>query len=216
MAVFNRSEMEWYELVSLGALAICLASCLFHFVRLVRRGNPVDYAVRAGETSKAIIYSFSGAMSPAKKESAYLHLPVYVAGILYHLGTFLAIFLFFILIYGISVTGVIKDVVAIFLIVTSLSGLWILVKRTLSPVLRSLSNPDDYISNLLVTLFQVFTICVIYLTTLNVVYFLTAALLLLYLPLGKLRHAVYFFAARYHLGYFYGYRGTWPPVKQNS
>ena len=30
------------------------------------------------------------------------------------------------------------------------------------------------------------------------------------MPLGKLRHAVYYFAARYHLGFFYGWRNVWP------
>jgi hypothetical protein len=36
---------------------------------------------------------------------------------------------------------------------------------------------------------------------------------MLYIPAGKLRHTVYFFAARYHLGYFFGWRGVWPPGK---
>jgi hypothetical protein len=41
-------------------------------------------------------------------------------------------------------------------------------------------------------------------------YFICAGLLFLYLPLGKLKHSLYFFAARYHLGFFYGWRGIWP------
>ena len=44
-------------------------------------------------------------------------------------------------------------------------------------------------------------------------YYLTYSLLMLYIPIGKLRHTVYFFAARYHLGYFFGWRGVWPPAK---
>ena len=39
---------------------------------------------------------------------------------------------------------------------------------------------------------------------------LAAAALFFYLPLGKLKHLVYFFAARYQLGIFYGRRGVWP------
>ena len=85
--------------------------------------------------------------------------------------------------------------------------------------LRSLSNPDDFISNLLVTLFQIFTLLVIstplllssYRPTVLKSYYLIFTLLMLYLPVGKLRHTVYFFAARYHLGYFFGKRGVWPP-----
>jgi hypothetical protein len=184
-------------------------------MRLIRRGKPVDYAVPAGDTTKAVMYSFTGAMSPAKKESAYLHLPVYAAGILYHLGTFLSIFIFFLLLAGVVPEGIIRGIVSIFLILTTLSGLWILIRRVFELTLRSLSNPDDYISNGLVTLFQALTIGVLFTEILMASYFIAVSVLLLYLPLGKLKHAVYFFAARYHLGYFFGYRGTWPPVKQN-
>jgi hypothetical protein len=42
-------------------------------------------------------------------------------------------------------------------------------------------------------------------------YFIAISLLFLYFPLGKLKHAIYFFAARYQLGFFYGWRGVWPP-----
>ena len=77
--------------------------------------------------------------------------------------------------------------------------------------LRSLSNPDDYISNLLVDLFQLSTAFVLLSPGDELIYYLSATVLLLYFPLGKLRHAVYFFAARYHLGLFYGWRNVWPP-----
>ena len=205
--------MDWYILVALGSLAICLVSCLFHFLRLVKKGKPVDYAVPAGDTTKAVMYSFTGAMSPAKKESAYLHLPVYAAGILYHLGTFLSILLFFLFVAGVWIEGVMSVIISVFLALTTLSGLWILIRRALDKTLRTLSNPDDYLSNILVTLFQAATIGILHSEQLIATYFITASALLLYLPMGKLRHAVYFFAARYHLGYFFGYRGTWPPVK---
>ena len=33
------------------------------------------------------------------------------------------------------------------------------------------------------------------------------------MTVGKLKHVVYFFAARYHLGFFYGWRNVWPPHK---
>ena len=67
---------------------------------------------------------------------------------------------------------------------------------------------------MLVTLFHLMTIAALNFEGARVFYFLEASLLMLYLPVGKLRHTIYFFAARYHLGYFFGYRGTWPPVKQ--
>jgi len=208
--------MIYYQWLALGSLAICLISCLYHFMLLLRAGKPIDFSAPAGTTRNAIRYSFSGAMSPMKKESAYLHLPTYTAGIFYHIGTFLSIFLFFLFLFSFYPAGVIKWVLGGVLAVSSFSGLAILIKRILGKQLRSLSNPDDFISNILVTGFQVFTLLSLFLEIVRPAYFICVSLLLLYLPLGKLKHTVYFFAARYQLGYFYGWRGVWPPRKINN
>ena len=39
-----------------------------------------------------------------------------------------------------------------------------------------------------------------------------AVLLLVYAPLGKIRHCLFFFTTRYQLGAFFGRRGTFPPA----
>lgn len=204
--------MSWYHWLAVFALAVCLFSCLYHFIRLMRLGKPLDYAMPA-KKGKAIRYSFTGAMSPAKKESAYLHLPTYTAGIFFHLGTFLSIFLFFFFLFGIFPTGIWKLIIFSFLVISGLNGLGIFIKRVVKKELRSLSNPDDYISNLLVSGFHLLTVVVLVIPAIIPVYFIEVSVLLLYLPLGKLKHTVYFFAARYHLGYFFGWRGVWPPNK---
>lgn len=190
-------------------------------------------------------------MSPTKKESAYLHLPTYAAGLLYHLGTFLCIALLITSLVNLQFPQVVNWVLSAALVVSFAGGVAILVKRMFSKELRQLSNPDDFISNILVTLFQVAT--AVYLlggapeavfanatasagltasvgltassgltaadfagvtataSAITSAYFITASLLLLYMPIGKLKHAVYFFAARYHLAFFYGRRNVWPP-----
>jgi hypothetical protein len=205
--------MTWYEYSALIALLICLMSFLYHFIRLIRLGAPKDYSRKAGDLKSAIVYSFLGAMSPRKKESAYLHLPTYMAGLLYHIGTFTAIALFFLLLVNIELTGSMQWVLIGILAVSGLSGCGIFLKRITIKKLRSLSNPDDYISNLLVTVFQFFTLGMLVKESFAPIYFLCVSLLLLYLPLGKLKHSLYFFAARYHLGFFYGWRGIWPSRK---
>lgn len=212
--------MAWYQWLALAALVFCLASCLFHFLRLVRLGRPVDYSQAAGNASMGVKYAFTYAMNPRKKESAYLHLPTYAAGLFYHSGTFLCVILFFLNISGLMPPAWLAMIISAFLCIAVFSGTGILIKRIINKELRSLSNPDDYISNILVTLFQLFTLFMIILPILQssnrpIVqssYYLIFTLLMLYLPLGKLRHVVYFFAARYHLGFFYGRRGIWPPT----
>ena len=203
--------MTWYYWLALASLAICVGSLLFHTIRLIKLGKPKDYSNPIGKPSAAIPYSFTGAMSPTKKESAYLHMPTYTAGILYHLGTFLSIFIFLIMLLQIPITGLASWIIFGFLMITGVSGLGILIKRMVKPQMRALSNPDDYISNLLVTIFQFITALALIESTIIPLYFIVASLLLLYVPLSKLKHTIYFFAARYHLGYFFGWRNVWPP-----
>lgn len=224
--------MHWYQWMALVALGFCVITCLFYFLRLIRLGKPKDLSQPAAETAPGILFAFTGAMSPARKESALLHLPTYTAGIFYHLGTFLSIFLFFFMITRAYPTGYLALMIMIFLGISSLSGAGILIKRMIRPNLRFLSNPDDYLSNILVTLFQVmtlFVLCTIPIfpsspypifknsnVTIHLLYYLIFTILALYVPAGKLRHAVYFFAARYHLGFFYGRRGVWPAGKMKN
>ena len=205
--------MHWYIIVSIAALLTCLISCLYHFIRLIRLGAPGDFSQRMGNTARAVKYSFTGAMSPGKKESAFLHLPTYTAGLVYHTGTFLAIILFFFNLAAYETGTVATYILSAVLLAGALSGTGILIKRITISKLRSLSCADDYISNILVTAFQYISILQLTGSIPGAVYFMTAGLLLLYVPLGKLRHLIYFFAARYQLGFFYGWRNSWPPSK---
>ena len=202
--------MMWYQYLTLAALLVCLLGLLFHLIRLVRLGAPVDYSRRRGDVTSAITYSFLGAMSPMKKESAYLHLPTYAAGLLYHIGTFTSVILLFVYLLEIKVGGIVRWLLMGALAASTVSGMVILVKRMAVKPLKALSNPDDYISNFLVTVFQLFTVARLGDAAFAPFYFLSASLLLLYVPIGKLKHVLYFFAARYHLGLFYGWRGIWP------
>jgi hypothetical protein len=206
--------MTLYKTISLAAFLICFIILTFHFLRLIRLGLPKDYSQKRGNLKTAIPYSFTGAMNPLVKESAFLHLPTYTAGILYHSGTFICLALYFSFQFDFIFSNTIQWILICVLAVSSLSGLGIFVKRITIKKLKHLSNPDDYISNLLVTIFQIFTLIVLVEETFAPYYFILVSLLFLYLPIGKLKHSLYFFAARYHLGFFYGWRGIWPLKSQ--
>jgi hypothetical protein len=194
-----------------AALVFCLANCFYHFFRIIEYGKPKDFSKPIGEIGPAVRYAYLKAMDPRKKESAFLHLPTYTAGILYHLGTFLAIAIFALLWLNYKPAEWLRYTSSAYLILSGLNGLGILVKRIVKKELRALSNPDDYISNFLVTLVHIVTSITLINFSLLPVYYITVGLLLFYLPAGKLKHTVYFFAARYQLGVFYGRRGVWPP-----
>ncbi len=209
MDVFKNYAMDWYIILTVVSFAICIIAYVSIFIKLIRKGSPQEYSEPIGKIKPAVIYSFTGGMSPKKKESAYLHLPTYTAGIIYHLGTFLSILLLFFFLFKAKLPETINLLLSVFLLISGICGIGILIKRMIKKDLRSLSNPDDYISNILVTGFH-------FISALNLMfftpwYFVLISLLLLYLPIGKLKHSIYFFAARYHLGFFYGRRGVWPP-----
>ncbi len=203
--------MTLYQLIAFIAFLFCFISLSYHFYRLIKLGLPNDYSFKTGNLKSAIPYSFTGAMNPLKKESAYLHFPTYTAGIFYHIGTFISIALFFFFLFNINLPSALMWIITGILIFTILSGLGIFVKRIFLKKLRFLSSPDDFISNLLVTVFQTFTVIMLLNKSFSPYYNICAGLLFLYIPLGKLRHVLYFFAARFHLGFYYGWRGVWAP-----
>jgi len=209
--------MPWYQWISLCAAIICFCSLLFHFLRLSRLGLPKDFATPAGDVRSASLYSFTGAMSPLKKESAFLHLPTYTAGMIYHLGTFFSLFFIFFMYADVVLPKVPAWGLASFVMFSAGCGAAILIKRFVKQGLRDLSSPDDYISNILVTGFQAMTALVLFFPgRFEAAYFLTVSLLLLYIPVGKLKHLLYFFSARLQLGYFFGSRGVWPPYQKQN
>ena len=203
--------MSVYHWILLGGFTICFLSCLGQFIKVMQSSKLKPHSKPLGRRVPGIGYSLTGAMSPAKKETAYLHLPTYTAGILFHLGTFCSILI--IVLHFFNITFGFSGIIAAFLFITSGNGLFILVKRMVMRKMRSLSNPDDYISNLLVTLFHGVTALALIGVVPQPLFFLYGTVLFLYIPVGKLRHTVYFFTSRFHLGLFYGWRGVWPVKK---
>lgn len=208
-------NMDWFHWVGGACFLFCLLICFVHAIRLVRAGRNEDFATPAGSIPDGIRYSFTTAMKPGHKESAFLHLPTYVSGLIFHLGAFFTTALFVVWpLWDVGNHEIASIVMASVPAVGGMAGLGLLVKRMIKPLLRSLSTPDDYISNFLVTLFQLSAAVALFAPEFTPAFYVAGALLWLYFPAGKLKHAVYFFAARYHLGVLFGSRGVWQHPKQ--
>jgi nitrate reductase gamma subunit len=155
-------------------------------------------------------------MLPWKKETARLHLSAYALGVAYHIGGFLAFLWVLLLFAGAGLPPAVTTASVGILIVAALCGVALLVRRIADAKLRHFSTPDDYFSNALVTGFQVLTALALLYESLIPALFLYSGLLMMYIPLGKLRHAIFFVFARFYLGIFYGRRGVWPPESKGS
>ena len=98
----------------------------------------------------------------------------------------------------------------------ALAGLGLLGKRVASKVLRGLSSPDDYVANLLTSVFASLAAVAAFVPDARAAWLVAGAALLLYVPVGKIRHCLLFFPARYEMGRFFGRRGTFPPASRRA
>lgn len=211
--------MSIFQIIAIAAAIFCICSLLVHFIRIIELGQPNDRSEKSGDTTKGIIYANTKAMMPMNKESAYLHLPSYATGMLFHIGTFCGFLVWLLSFFPFFRQWIIGAswgnlLIAAIFGVTCICGYLLLIKRAGSKGLASFSNPDDYLSNAFTSTFQLMTalfLCLPGSKAMVAIYYIMSAILFLYLPMGKLRHVVYYFAARYHLGFFYGWRNVWPP-----
>lgn len=204
------SGAQWFSLA--GFTVLVIAS--LYLARQAASGiRTKDKAAGRGSPAPAVAYSLTAAMLPWKKESARLHRPVYTLGILYHMGGFLSFLWLAIIFFGLDagLPPIVRTASAGLLALAALCGLALLTRRITDRKLRHFSTPDDYFSNLLVTGFQVLTAASLIYERVVPGLYIYAGLLMMYIPLGKLRHAIYFVFARTYLGIFYGRRGVWPP-----
>ena len=206
--------MLTFKTLLLVTFLICFFICAYQFLRIFLYDKTKESSQARGKISAGIRYSLTAAMSPFKKETAYRHLPTYTGGIIYHVGTFLSFLLLALHFFSIQIPTLSATTAALILGVSSLSGAAIFLKRITNPKLQTLSNADDYFSNLLVTGFQIISALTLLYEKFLPILFLYGSLLFLYIPLGKLKHTVYFFASRIHLGIFFGRRGVWPLKRQ--
>jgi len=167
-------------------------------------GRKPLFAPAAGSAGAGVRYAFTGALLPRAKESVRRNPATYAAGVLLHAGLAAAFLLLF--------TPV--RVLAAPALAGACAGAALLVKRALTPHLRGLSSADDFLANGLATGFAaVAGLSVLVPGTAPLLPWAGAALLF-YVPLGKLRHCVFFFLSRWHLGAFFGRRGTFPTAQE--
>ncbi len=130
-----------------------------------------------------------------------------ILGYTLHLGLFAVIFLFvphivfFKDIFGFGWPGIPNSAIYFLGVVTIATSVMLIIRRMVHPVLKQISNFDDYFS-WLVTVLPVLTGLIMPIRfgvryeTLLAIHILSVALLLAYLPFGKLAHAYLVFFSR--------------------
>lgn len=203
-------------IILLISLAIAMLGVANWIYQLLSRGSARDPSPGKGSDKLGILYAFTIGMLPWKKESARLHWIVYLRGIAFHAGIFAGIVVLIFSIFNVTSPGVLNIVLDILIWLGAAAGMAAIVSRIADPMLRGISNSDDYISPALISLFMI-TGALHNMGLLGTVYFFAAAsLLCLYLPWSKVRHCVYFFFSRAKIGIMMGHRGLLPMPDSHS
>jgi len=196
-----------------AALALLWAVlALLYQVVLARGGGRTDYSVRAGHSGRGVLYAFTTAMLPTHKESVRHHPGKFAVGLLLHVGVLAALLEIVLLVAGVAV-GWPWGVLALLALP---AGIYLAVRRRVSPVLRAMNAPDDYVAIVAVCALLVMAALSAFGIVAPAVLLGYAVPFLVYLPLGKLRHVIFFFVARADLGRRLGYRGTLPLAAERN
>jgi hypothetical protein len=195
-------------LVALAASAAALAGARLAIGSV--RGPRFAASRRGGSAAAGVRYAFTWAFLPQAKESASGHLPTYAAGIAYHAGIFAMLARLVSTLAPLALPRPLDLGLAALFAFALAAGLGLLAKRRLTPALRAISVPDDVISNLLVDAALAGALWASLAPGGVQPFQVAGAVLLLYAPLGKLRHMLFLVTSRRLWGQYYGRRGVLP------
>ena len=206
--------MKTEIIVTTASIGWTIALLFMQFLKAWSGGRN-DFSRKAGNPKSAVVYNFTIAMLPTHKETIRNHPIKFMVGITMHMGAFYSILRVFILLFFPGVFFQYPQLLGIALIVPILCGIYLFIRRIVSANMRSMSSFDDYFAILMTTGITVFSA----LFELNIVsgstFLIAASVLFFYMPLGKLRHVLFFFLARINYGGRLGYRGVYPTGKRN-
>jgi len=199
------------RIVALAAAFLAFAALAFLVARVLARGRATYLAPASGSSARGVAYAFGAGMLPGAKESAREHRATYLAGVAYHLGVFAALVTFVAAVAGQELPAPVRIPVLVLLAAGCAAGLALAGRRATSATLRALSVPDDYLANLLTDLFVAAALAAAIAPAATPLFLAVSIPFFLYLPLGKVRHCVFFFVSRTFFGAFYGRRNVFPP-----
>ena len=201
------------NILRIGVLCASLFSLGFLIGLLHRVRSFKDPGLKAeprGLERRGIRYAFGRGMLPWEKESASQHLLTYVGGFIYHFGIFAGLLWLYSQVFAFSWGHFPLLVIRVLLAAGLVFGLGLFIKRSALPMMRGISCADDYVANLLVDGFLLSALLSTFSDPLLRLLYAVSIMMLVYLPLGKIRHCLFFFYSRILFGRFFGRRAVFP------
>jgi len=202
----------------LAALALVYAVCAFgsRLRTFSLLSRPVDRAKPKGSQGIGLLYAYTLGMAPWAKEGTRLHGIAYLRGVAFHLGIFLGLAVLIASPWMGGVSQLTRAVIGFGVIAGGTCGLAGLLARFVETNLKALSTPDDYFAVLIVRLFLASEALWLFLPQAQTLFYLISAAMLVYTPLGKIRHCIYFAASRFFYGKFIGSHAVLPHSQQGA
>ena len=198
--------------------ALALIFAVFAFGRRLQAfsqlARPVDRAKPKGSLQSGIFYAYTLGMAPWSKESTRRHAIAYLRGVAFHAGIFLGLFILVASPWLGGVPQIARIILGICTAAGALFGFAGLVARIVEPNLKALSTGDDYFAVLVVSLFLASEALWLFVPQAQVFFYLVSAAMLVYAPLGKIRHCFYFAFSRLFYGRYIGSRAVLPHSQQ--
>jgi hypothetical protein len=193
----------------LGAsLTWCVVALCLEVIHAMTLGMHHAHAPARGSAWRGLAYAFGPGMLPWHKDGARLHPGVFVSGLIYHVGVFAGLASVVSVLAGVEVPRASALVIGALAVSGVAGGIVMLARRVESPALRRISAPDDYASNVLVSLFLGAVAIHAWQPDRVAALVVTATVLFAYAPLGKIRHCVFFPLARGAFAVTFGRRGV--------
>ena len=202
----------------LAALALVFAVFVFgrRLQAFTQLSRPVDFARPKGSLQTGVLYAYTLGMAPWSKESTRLHAVAYLRGVAFHVGIFLGLFVLVASPWFSGVPQIVRTLLGICTAIGALFGFLGLVARSVEPNLKALSTRDDYFAVLIVSLFLTSEAIWLFFPQAQIFFYLVSAAMLVYAPLGKIRHCIYFAYSRLFYGKFIGSRAVLPHSQQGT
>ena len=198
------------QLLALAGLIAGLFGIYLRYAETKRRALPADRSPIKGNVSHGIAYAFTTGMLPWAKESTRIHMIAYLRGIGFHIGIFTAIGAVIISPFWEYLPPVLSWTLFGVLTLGAFLGTAGGVMRIVEHNLRGLSLPDDHFAVWLTTLFITVTGLAVVNEAFLIPTHIVAAMTFVYVPVGKIRHCLYFFFSRTFFGKFFGRRAVFP------
>lgn len=198
------------QLIALAGLLAGLYGIYLRYAETKHRALPADKSPLKGNPSHGITYAFTKGMMPWAKESTRLHMVAYLRGIGFHVGIFTAIGALLISPFWTLLPSFLSSTLGWILTLGALLGAAGGLMRIAEHNLRGLSIPDDHFAVWLVTVWMAASALAVWNEAWMAAYYILSAVTLAYVPLGKIRHCLYFFFSRVFFGKFFGRRAVYP------